>query len=84
MSIIKEFREFAMRGNVGIWRWVSLSVRHSGRLYLHWCRYHYATSGLINWRDRFQTVAVTLRDAQGDIPAVVMHYGASFKTSLIF
>lgn len=36
MSIIKEFREFAMRGNV-----VDLAVgviigAHSGRLYLHW------------------------------------------------
>ncbi len=37
MSIIKEFREFAMRGNVvDLAVGVIILVRHSGRLYLHW------------------------------------------------
>ncbi len=84
MSIIKEFREFAIAGTWWIWRWVSLSVRHSGRCIFTGCRYHHATSGLINWRDDFKQFAVTLRDAQGDIPAVVCITVSSFKTSLIF
>lgn len=52
MSIIKEFREFAMRGNV-----VDLAVgviigAAFGKSIFTGCRYHHATSGLINWRDR--------------------------------
>ena len=48
------------------------------------CRYHHATSGLINWRDRFKQFAVTLREAQGDIPAVVMHYGVFIQNVFDF
>ncbi len=73
-----------MRGNVVDLAVVSLSVRHSGRLYLHWLPISFATSGVINWRDRFQTVCCHASDAQGDIPAVVMHYGVFIQNSLIF
>ena len=51
MSIIKEFREFAMRGNV-----VDLAVgviigAAFGKIVSSLV--HHASSGLINWRDRF-------------------------------
>ena len=42
--------------------------------------YYHAAAGLLIGGIDFKQFAVTLRDAQGDVPAVVMHYGYSFRT----
>ena len=53
MSIIKEFREFAMRGNVvDLAVGVIIGAAFGEDCIFTGCRYHHATSGLINWRDR--------------------------------
>ena len=33
MGMLKEFREFAMRGMLSIWQWVSSLVQHLVKLY---------------------------------------------------
>lgn len=75
MSIIKEFREFAMRGNV-----VDLAVgviigAAFGKIVSSLVAdIIMPPLGLLIGGIDFKQFAVTLRDAQGDIPAVVMHY----------
>lgn len=76
MSIIKEFREFAMRGNV-----VDLAVgviigAAFGKIVSSLVAdIIMPPLGLLIGGIDFKQFAVTLREAQGDIPAVVMHYG---------
>jgi large conductance mechanosensitive channel len=76
MSILKEFREFAMRGNV-----VDLAVgviigAAFGKIVSSLVAdIIMPPLGLIIGGVDFKQFAVTLRDAQGDVPAVVMHYG---------
>ena len=76
MSFLKEFREFAMRGNV-----VDLAVgviigAAFGKIVSSLVAdIIMPPLGLLIGGIDFKQFAVTLRDAQGDIPAVVMHYG---------
>ena len=74
MSIIKEFREFAMRGNV-----VDLAVG-----VIIGADIIMPPLGLLIGGIDFKQFAVTLRDAQGDIPAVVMHYGVFIQNVFDF
>ena len=50
-------------------------MQHSVKLFHHWSR--------IGGID-FKQFAVTLRDAQGDVPAVVMHYGVFIQNVFDF
>ena len=74
MSFMKEFREFAMRGNV-----VDLAVgviigAAFGKIVSSLVAdIIMPPLGLLIGGIDFKQFAVTLRDAQGDIPAVVMH-----------
>ncbi|HEY4468586.1 MAG TPA: large-conductance mechanosensitive channel protein MscL [Klebsiella sp.] len=76
MSFLKEFREFAMRGNV-----VDLAIgviigAAFGKIVSSLVAdIIMPPLGLLIGGIDFKQFAVTLRDAQGDIPAVVMHYG---------
>lgn len=76
MSIIKEFRDFAMRGNV-----VDLAVgviigAAFGKIVSSLVAdIIMPPLGLLIGGVDFKQFAVTLRDSQGDVPAVVMHYG---------
>ena len=76
MSFLKEFREFAMRGNV-----VDLAVgviigAAFGKIVSSLVAdIIMPPLGLLIGGIDFKQFAVTLRDAQGDVPAVVMHYG---------
>ena len=76
MSFIKEFREFAMRGNV-----VDLAVGVIiGAAFGKIVSSLVADIGGID----FKQFAFTLREAQGDIPAVVMHYGVFIQNVFDF
>jgi large conductance mechanosensitive channel len=81
MSFLKEFREFAMRGNV-----VDLAVgviigAAFGKIVSSLVAdIIMPPLGLLIGGIDFKQFAVTLRDAQGDVPAVVMHYGYLFRT----
>ena len=85
MSIIKEFREFAMRGNV-----VDLAVgviigAAFGKIVSSLVAdIIMPPLGLLIGGIDFKQFAVTLRDAQGDIPAVVMHYGVFIQNVFDF
>lgn len=80
MSIIKEFREFAMRGNV-----VDLAVG-----VIIGAAFGKIVSSLV--ADIIMPplglliggIDFKLRDAQGDIPAVVMHYGVFIQNVFDF
>lgn len=84
MSIIKEFREFAMRGNV-----VDLAVgviigAAFGKIVSSLVAdIIMPPLGLLIGGIDFKQFAVTLRDAQ-DIPAVVMHYGVFIQNVFDF
>lgn len=85
MSIIKEFREFAMRGNV-----VDLAVgviigAAFGKIVSSLVAdIIMPPLGLLIGGIDFKQFAVTLRAAQGDIPAVVMHYGVFIQNIIDF
>ena len=84
MSIIKEFREFAMRGNV-----VDLAVgviigAAFGKIVSSLVADIMPPLGLLIGGIDFKQFAVTLREAQGDIPAVVMHYGVFIQNVFDF
>ena len=85
MSIIKEFREFAMRGNV-----VDLAVgviigAAFGKIVSSLVAdIIMPPLGLLIGGIDFKQFAVTLREAQGDIPAVVMHYGVFIQNVFDF
>lgn len=76
MSLLKEFREFAMRGNV-----VDLAVgviigAAFGKIVSSLVAdIIMPPLGLLIGGVDFRQFAITLRAAQGEIPAVVMHYG---------
>ena len=84
MSIIKEFREFAMRGNV-----VDLAVgviigAAFGKIVSSLVAdIIMPPLGLLIGGIDFKQFALTLRDAQGDIPAVVMHYGVFIQNVFV-
>ena len=85
MSFIKEFREFAMRGNV-----VDLAVgviigAAFGKIVSSLVAdIIMPPLGLLIGGIDFKQFAVTLRDAQGDVPAVVMHYGVFIQNIFDF
>ncbi|MBG6249084.1 MULTISPECIES: large-conductance mechanosensitive channel protein MscL [Symbiopectobacterium] len=76
MSMLKEFRELAMRGNV-----VDLAVgviigAAFGKIVSSLVADIIMPSlGLLLGGIDFKHFELVLRDAQGDIPAVVLHYG---------
>ena len=85
MSILKEFREFAMRGNV-----VDLAVgviigAAFGKIVSSLVAdIIMPPLGLLIGGIDFKQFAITLRDAQGDVPAVVMHYGVFIQNVFDF
>lgn len=85
MSLLKEFREFAMRGNV-----VDLAVgviigAAFGKIVSSLVAdIIMPPLGLLIGGIDFRQFAVTLREAQGDIPAVVMHYGVFIQNVFDF
>lgn len=85
MSILKEFREFAMRGNV-----VDLAVgviigAAFGKIVSSLVAdIIMPPLGLLIGGIDFKQFTLTLRDAQGDVPAVVMHYGVFIQNVFDF
>ena len=85
MSLLKEFREFAMRGNV-----VDLAVgviigAAFGKIVSSLVAdIIMPPLGLLIGGIDFKQFALTLRDAQGDVPAVVMHYGVFIQNIFDF
>ncbi|HHG8775016.1 large conductance mechanosensitive channel [Raoultella sp. BIGb0138] len=85
MSILKEFRDFAMRGNV-----VDLAVgviigAAFGKIVSSLVAdIIMPPLGLLIGGIDFKSFAFTLRDAQGDVPAVVMHYGVFIQNVFDF
>lgn len=85
MSFVKEFREFAMRGNV-----VDLAVgviigAAFGKIVSSLVAdIIMPPLGLLIGGIDFKQFAFTLREAQGDIPAVVMHYGVFIQNVFDF
>ncbi|WP_409308635.1 large-conductance mechanosensitive channel protein MscL [Pectobacterium sp. B1J-3] len=85
MSIIKEFREFAMRGNV-----VDLAVgviigAAFGKIVSSLVSdIIMPPLGLLIGGVDFKQFNLVLRDAQGDIPAVIMHYGVFIQNIFDF
>jgi len=85
MSILKEFRDFAMRGNV-----VDLAVgviigAAFGKIVSSLVAdIIMPPLGLLIGGVDFKQFSVTLRDATGDIPAVVMSYGSFIQSVFDF
>lgn len=85
MSILKEFREFAMRGNV-----VDLAVgviigAAFGKIVSSLVAdIIMPPLGLLIGGIDFKQFALTLRPAVGEIPAVVMHYGVFIQNVFDF
>ncbi|MEH5014940.1 large-conductance mechanosensitive channel protein MscL [Phytobacter diazotrophicus] len=85
MSLLKEFREFAMRGNV-----VDLAVgviigAAFGKIVSSLVAdIIMPPLGLLIGGIDFKQFALTLREAQGDAPAVVMHYGVFIQNIFDF
>lgn len=85
MSMLKEFREFAMRGNV-----VDLAVgviigAAFGKIVSSLVAdIIMPPLGLLIGGIDFKQFALTLREAQGDVPAVVMHYGVFIQNVFDF
>ncbi len=85
MSIFKEFRDFAMRGNV-----VDLAVgviigAAFGKIVSSLVAdIIMPPLGLLIGGVDFKSFAWTLRDAVGDTPAVVMHYGVFIQNIFDF
>ena len=82
MSIIKEFREFAMRGNVAVG--VIIGAAFGKIVSSLVADIIMPPLGLLIGGIDFKQFAVTLREAQGDIPAVVMHYGVFIQNVFDF
>ena len=85
MSLLKDFREFAMRGNV-----VDLAVgviigAAFGKIVSSLVAdIIMPPLGLLIGGIDFKQFAITLREAQGDVPAVVMHYGVFIQNVFDF
>ncbi|WP_435928819.1 large-conductance mechanosensitive channel protein MscL [Dryocola sp. BD613] len=85
MSMLKEFREFAMRGNV-----VDLAVgviigAAFGKIVSSLVAdIIMPPLGLLIGGIDFKQFALTLRPAVGDVPAVVMHYGVFIQNVFDF
>ncbi len=85
MSMLKEFRDFAMRGNV-----VDLAVgviigSAFGKIVSSLVAdIIMPPLGLLIGGIDFKQFTITLRDASGDVPAVVMHYGTFVQSVFDF
>lgn len=85
MSMLKEFRAFAMRGNV-----IDLAVgviigAAFGKIVSSLVAdIIMPPLGLLIGGIDFKQFAITLREAQGDIPPVVMHYGVFIQNIFDF
>ena len=85
MSFLSEFKEFAMKGNV-----VDLAVgviigAAFGKIVSSLVEYIIMPAlGLLIGGVNFTDLAVTLKEAQGDIPAVVLKYGNFLQTVFDF
>lgn len=85
MSMLKEFRDFAMRGNV-----VDLAVgviigTAFGKIVSSLVAdIIMPPLGLLIGGIDFKQFSITLRDASGDVPAVVMHYGSFVQSVFDF
>lgn len=85
MSMLKEFRDFAMRGNV-----VDLAVgviigTAFGKIVSSLVAdIIMPPLGLLIGGIDFKQFSITLRDASGEIPAVVMHYGSFVQSVFDF
>ncbi len=85
MSLLKEFREFAMRGNV-----VDLAIgviigAAFGKIVSSLVSdIIMPPLGLVLGGIDFKQFSWVLKPAEGDIPAVIMHYGVFIQTMLDF
>jgi large conductance mechanosensitive channel len=85
MSILKEFREFAMRGNV-----VDMAVgviigAAFGKIVTSLVNdVLMPPIGYILGGTKFTSLAITLKEASGDIPAVAIHYGNFIQVVIDF
>ncbi|MBX9790347.1 MAG: large-conductance mechanosensitive channel protein MscL [Pirellulales bacterium] len=85
MSILKEFRDFAIKGNV-----VDMAVgviigAAFGKIVSSLVAdVVMPPIGLLLGNVDFSNLVVTLRDAKGDVPAVAIRYGAFINTVLDF
>ncbi len=85
MSFLSEFKEFAMKGNV-----VDLAVgviigAAFGKIVSSFVEdVIMPLLGLIVGGVNFSDLAITLKPAEGDIPAVILKYGAFFQTVFDF
>lgn len=85
MSFLSEFKEFAMKGNV-----VDLAVgviigAAFGKIVSSFVEdVIMPLLGVIVGGVNFSDLAITLKPAEGDIPAVILKYGAFFQTVFDF
>lgn len=85
MSMLKEFRAFAMRGNViDLAIGVIIGAAFGKIVSSLVADIIMPPLGLLIGGIDFKQFALTLRPAQGDIPAVVMHYGVFIQNIFDF
>lgn len=85
MSMLKEFRAFAMRGNViDLAVGVIIGAAFSKIVSSLVADIIMPPLGLLIGGIDFKQFAFTLREAQGDVPAVVMHYGVFIQNIFDF
>lgn len=85
MSIVKEFRDFAMRGNVmDLAVGVIIGAAFGKIVSSLVADIIMPPLGLLIGRIDFKQFAVTLRPAEGDVPAVIMHYGVFIQNIFDF
>ncbi|MFC3394037.1 large-conductance mechanosensitive channel protein MscL [Brenneria rubrifaciens] len=85
MSIIKEFREFAMRGNVvDLAVGVIIGTAFSKIVSSLVSDIIMPPLGLLIGGVDFKQFSLVLRGAQGDVPPVIMHYGVFIQNIFDF
>ncbi len=85
MSIVKEFRDFAMRGNVmDLAVGVIIGAAFGKIVSSLVADIIMPPLGLLIGGIDFKQFAVTLRPAEGDVPAVIMHYGVFIQNIFDF
>nr|WP_318385179.1 large-conductance mechanosensitive channel protein MscL [uncultured Enterobacter sp.] len=85
MSMLKEFRAFAMRGNViDLAIGVIIGAAFGKIVSSLVADIIMPPLGLLIGGIDFKQFAITLREAQGDVPAVVMHYGVFIQNIFDF
>lgn len=85
MSMVKEFKEFAMRGNVmDLAVGVVIGAAFGKIVSSLVADVITPIIGLIVGGVDFSDLAITLKAAQGDVPAVLLSYGTFFQTIFDF